>query len=61
MTMIDLGPGYGVQNGRSVFSIKLSKSSVVNEPCWMSHVSIPSFVYAGRIDQRSLRLNSTYS
>ena len=61
MIITDRGPGNGLQNGRSLFSMKSSNNSCENDPCSISQVRKPLTVYAGRIDQRSLRSNGMFS
>ena len=56
MKIMDLGPGYGMHNGRTLSRTKLSNDSILNEPWMISHAMKPSAEYAGRMDQRSERL-----
>ena len=61
MAIIDLGPGYGLQRGRTLFSMNSWNSAPVKEPWTISQSINPSIVYAGRIDQRVERLKSRVS
>ena len=55
MIITDCGSGYGLQSGKTLFSIKSSNRSAEKDPCTISHVMKPSIVYAGQRDQRSER------
>ena len=61
MTITDLGPGYGMHNGRTLSRMKLSNDSILNEPGMISHTMKPSEEYAGRMDQCSEHLRKLYS
>jgi len=61
MIITDRGPGNGLQNGKSLFSMKSSNNSCEKEPCSISQVRKPLTVYAGRTDHRSLRSKGMFS
>jgi hypothetical protein len=61
MIIIDLGPGYGVQIGKTRVRTNSLNISILKDPWMISQAMKLSTVYTGRMDHRSDLLIDLYS